>query len=58
MLPRLMSLFGIVVLLGIAWLMSNNKRRINYRTVVVGLSIQFVLGFLLLYWQPGQVGYF
>ncbi len=54
MLARLMSLFGVVVLLGLAWLMSNNRRRINYRTVVVGLSIQFVLGFLLLYWQPGQ----
>jgi CNT family concentrative nucleoside transporter len=33
--------------------MSNNRRRINPRTVVVGLAIQFVLGFLLLYWQPG-----
>ena len=51
---RLISLMGVVVLLFIAWLMSNNKRRINYRTVVGGLVIQFALGFLLLYWEPGQ----
>ncbi len=51
---RLMSLTGVVVLLFIAWLMSNNKRRINYRTVAAGLGIQFALGFLLLYWEPGR----
>ena len=35
---RLISAVGMLVLLGLAWLMSNNKRRINMRTVVVGLS--------------------
>ncbi|MCA9785631.1 MAG: NupC/NupG family nucleoside CNT transporter, partial [Candidatus Cloacimonetes bacterium] len=54
---RLISAVGMLVLLGLAWLMSNNKRRINMRTVVVGLSIQLVLGFLLLSWEPGRVGF-
>ncbi|MFH0880647.1 MAG: Na+ dependent nucleoside transporter N-terminal domain-containing protein, partial [Lentisphaerota bacterium] len=50
---RLISFIGIFILLFVAWLMSNNKRRINMRTVVVGIGIQFVLGFLLLWWSPG-----
>ena len=54
---RLMSLVGMLVLLAIAFLMSNNKRKVNVRTVVVGISIQLVLGFLLLYWEPGKIAF-
>jgi concentrative nucleoside transporter, CNT family len=51
---RLMSIVGIFALLGIAWLLSNNKRKINFRTVFVGLGIQFTFGVLLLWWEPGR----
>jgi CNT family concentrative nucleoside transporter len=54
---RLISAVGILVLLGLAWLMSNNKRRINLRTVGVGIAIQLVFGFLLLTWEPGRLGF-
>lgn len=54
---RLISGVGILVLLGLAWLMSNNKKRINLRTVIVGLVIQIVLGFLLLTWEPGRMAF-
>lgn len=40
------GLIGIVVLLGIAFLMSNNKKRIDYKLVAWGLGLQ--LGFALL----------
>jgi concentrative nucleoside transporter, CNT family len=51
---RLMSLVGMFALLGIAFLMSNNKKRINMRTVVVGLGLQLAFGILLLWWEPGR----
>jgi concentrative nucleoside transporter, CNT family len=51
---RLMSLIGIFVLLGLAWLLSSDRRRINLRTVVVGISLQLLFGVLLLWWEPGR----
>ena len=36
----LISLLGIVVLLGIAYLLSNNRKAINFRTVFGALAIQ------------------
>jgi len=50
---RFISLLGILALLGIAYLMSNNKRKINFRTVLVGTAIQLCLGIILLWWEPG-----
>jgi CNT family concentrative nucleoside transporter len=43
-----MSLVGLVALLGIAFLMSNNKRAINWRTVWSGTLLQFVFALLIL----------
>ncbi len=54
---RLMSLAGMAVLLGIAWLLSNNRRRINYRTVAVGIGMQLFFGVLLLWWEPGRLAF-
>lgn len=53
---RLMSVAGIFILLGVAWLMSNNRKRINRRTVIGGMLLQFILGILLLWWEPGRAG--
>ena len=39
---------GIFVLLGICYLLSNNKKAINWRLVAVGLSMQLVLAILIL----------
>lgn len=44
----LQGLFGVVVLLGIAFLFSNNKRRVNWRLVGMGLLIQSVFGVLVI----------
>jgi len=45
------SLAGILVLLGLAWLLSENRRKIPWRTVVGGVALQFALA-LLLIWLP------
>ncbi len=45
---RFTGLIGIVLILGIAFLCSNNKRRINYRLVLSGLGLQLGIAILVL----------
>src|SRR5580658_9382981 len=45
---RLIDLLGIVAVLGAAFLISNNKKRNNWRLVGVGLGLQFLLALLIL----------
>jgi CNT family concentrative nucleoside transporter len=45
---HLQSALGIVVILALAWLLSENRRAFPVRTVVVGLALQFTLALLLL----------
>jgi concentrative nucleoside transporter, CNT family len=42
------SLTGIVAILALAWILSENKRAFPFRTVVSGLALQFALALLLL----------
>ncbi|GGK45477.1 hypothetical protein GCM10007987_30840 [Aliivibrio fischeri] len=49
-----MSLVGIVVLLGIAVLLSDNRKAINLRTVGGAFAIQFFLGAFVLYVPVGR----
>lgn len=42
------ALLGIVVLLGLMWLMSNNRWRVNWRLVAGGVGLQLVLAILIL----------
>lgn len=44
-----MSLIGMAVLLGIAVLLSSNRKAINLRTVGGAFAIQFSLGAFILY---------
>lgn len=45
---KLIGLVGIISILGIAFMFSNNKKRINYRLVVSGLGLQLALAILIL----------
>ena len=45
---HLQGLIGMILLLGIAFILSNNRKRINYRIVGWGLSLQFIFGILIL----------
>lgn len=50
------GIVGIGVILGIAWLFSNNKRLVNWRLVIVGLTLQVVFGILVIKGQElGEV---
>ncbi len=46
------GLLGIAVLLGLAWLVSEDRRNVNARAVAVGLTMQFVLALALLHFAP------
>ncbi|GAB4074219.1 NupC/NupG family nucleoside CNT transporter [Barrientosiimonas marina] len=50
----LWGIAGIVILLAIAFLFSNNKKRINFRTVFVALAIQIVFALIVLKWPLGH----
>ncbi|TNC16722.1 NupC/NupG family nucleoside CNT transporter [Georgenia sp. 311] len=43
-----------VLVLAIAWLLSVDRRRINYRTITLALLIQITFGFLVLYVPAGR----
>ncbi|RYD50995.1 MAG: NupC/NupG family nucleoside CNT transporter [Sphingobacteriales bacterium] len=45
---RLSGLIGIFLILGLAFLVSNNKRRINIRLVLSGLALQLLIALLVL----------
>ncbi len=45
---HLQGLLGMILLLGMAFILSNNRRKINYRIIVWGLSLQFIFGILIL----------
>lgn len=49
-----MSLVGMAVLLGIAYLLSENRKAINLRTVGFAFVIQFALGMFVLFSTEGQ----
>jgi CNT family concentrative nucleoside transporter len=45
---------GVLFILGMAFLLSNNKKGINYRTIIGGLAIQVFFAFIVLKWELGQ----
>ncbi len=49
---RFQGLIGIILILGIAFLFSNNKKRINYRLVISGILLQIVIAVLVLKVPP------
>ena len=51
---RLIGLIGIVLILGVAWLLSNNRKAINYRTVGMGLLLQAGLAVFILQTSAGK----
>ncbi|MBD3170357.1 MAG: NupC/NupG family nucleoside CNT transporter [candidate division Zixibacteria bacterium] len=51
---RFMGIIGILVLVGLAYLMSTNRRRIDWRPVIWGFGLQIVFAILILKTSPGQ----
>ena len=48
----LRGVIGLVALVGIAWLLSENRKAINWRTVGVGIGFQILIGALILFKHP------
>jgi CNT family concentrative nucleoside transporter len=53
---RAVSFFGLFVMIGIAWLLSTNRRGVRWRPVAWGVALQIVLGLLIL--NPALQGFF
>jgi len=51
---RLLSLFGMAVILGIAWALSTDRRAIRARTILWGLGLQVALALFVLKTPLGQ----
>ncbi|MGD6776660.1 NupC/NupG family nucleoside CNT transporter [Sutcliffiella horikoshii] len=50
----LWGLMGIAVIFAIAFLLSENKRKIKIRTILGGLAIQLLFAFIVLKWEFGR----
>ncbi len=48
------GLFGLAVLIGIAWLFSNNKRAVDWKLIVTGVSLQIAFAALVLLVPGGR----
>lgn len=51
---QLVSLGGIFLLVLLGWLLSTSRRDVNWKTVGVGLALQFSLALFILKFPPGQ----
>lgn len=51
---RAMSCVGFFFMIFIAWLLSNNKRKIDFRVVIGGISLQFLFALFVLKTGVGQ----
>ncbi len=51
---RFTGLFGIALILGLAFLLSNNRKAINYRVVISGLVLQLALALFILKTKVGE----
>ncbi len=52
---RFISFGGYFVMIGLAWLLSQDKRRFPWRAAFVGTLLQFVLAILILNTMPGRL---
>jgi CNT family concentrative nucleoside transporter len=49
-----LGLLGILVFIGLAWALSENRRHFPWRTALSGLLLQFILGWMILRTQTGS----
>jgi len=53
-LDRLISLFGILFFIGLAWVFSNNRRAVNWRLVAVGIALQLAFATIIFFVPGGE----
>ena len=47
MILRATSVAGFIVFAGIAWLLSTNRRKINWKTIAWGVGLQLLIGLIV-----------
>ena len=52
---RVVSAFGLFVMIALAWSMSSDRRRFPWRVVVIGMVLQFTFALLTLRTEPGRL---
>jgi CNT family concentrative nucleoside transporter len=55
LMPRLISLLGLLIMMVLAWLLSEDRRRMNWRLIVTGVLCQVVFALIILKTGPGRV---
>ena len=51
---QIVSAFGVVAMVGIAWVFSKNRKKINWRTIGWATALQVILAVLVLKTPPGR----
>lgn len=51
---RLISILGVIVILGLGWMFSKHPGQVNWRPVIWGLILQFIFGLIMLRWPVGR----
>ncbi len=51
----LISLFGLLVMMFLAWLISADRKKMNLRLIISGVVLQFIFAFIVLKTGPGQM---
>ncbi|HEX6203348.1 MAG TPA: NupC/NupG family nucleoside CNT transporter [Thermoanaerobaculia bacterium] len=54
---RFIPFLGMLVMLGIAWLLSTNRRAVSWRLVATGTALQFAFALLILRTEAGRVAF-
>ncbi|XP_026324685.1 sodium/nucleoside cotransporter 1-like, partial [Hyposmocoma kahamanoa] len=52
---RLISLIGLILILLLGFVFSSHPGRVRWRTVLMGLLIQFLFGVIFIRWDPGRL---
>lgn len=52
--PQIISFVGIFLLAGLAYLLSNDRRSVDWRLVGIGITLQLAFALLILWTTPGQ----
>lgn len=53
--PKLISFLGLWVMLGLAWLLSENRKRVHVRLIGTGMLFQLIFALLILKTTPGRM---
>src|SRR2546428_8551305 len=51
------AVVGIVGLVGLAWLLSENRRAVPWRAIAAGLALQILLGIIFLRFSPAKTAF-